>query len=64
MPFPLGIPITKFTPKDQQSLPDRIIDLLTNNPVTNIFNTMETLQVQNNLLSVLVNGKSFKILSL
>jgi alpha-amylase len=63
MPFPLQIPIAKSIPKDAQSLPDRIIDLLTNTPMQNVLNAAETIQVQNGKLNVSLRGKTFKILS-
>jgi glycosidase len=63
MPFPLEIPITKSTPKDKQPLPDRIIDLMSNQQLVNVFNPAESFQIQNGKLSISVTGKSFKIIS-
>ena len=50
MPFPLQIPIGKAIAKDSQPLPDRIIDLLSNTKLSNIFNPTELASLQNGLL--------------
>jgi glycosidase len=63
MQFPLQIPIGKSAARDSQPLPDRIIDLLSNTKLVNIFDATELVSLQNGLFPVLVNGKSFKIFS-
>ena len=63
MQFPLEIPIGKSVVKDSQPLPDRIIDLLSNTKLENIFNAAELVGLQNGTFSVSVDGKSFKIFS-
>jgi len=63
MPSPLQIPIGTSAKKDLQTLPDRIIALLTNNKLLNIFDNTEHVGLQNGLFAVTVNGKSFKIFS-
>ncbi|HXB29141.1 MAG TPA: hypothetical protein VNW49_04945, partial [Puia sp.] len=63
MPSPLQIPIGTSAKKDLQPLPDRIIALLTNNKLLNIFDNTERVGLQNGLFAVTVNGKSFKIFS-
>ncbi|HEY8735312.1 MAG TPA: alpha-amylase family glycosyl hydrolase [Puia sp.] len=63
MQFPLEITIKKSAFKDGQTLPDRIVDLLSITPLTNVFNIAETVQVANEKFSISVDGKSFKIMS-
>jgi glycosidase len=63
MQFPLEIPIGPSAMKDKQPLPDRIILLLSNAPLVNIFNPAESVQLLNGLFPVSVTGKSFKIFS-
>jgi glycosidase len=63
MQFPLQIPIGKSVIIDKQPLPDRIIDLLSNIKLVNIFDSAELVGLQNGTISVSVNGKSFKIFS-
>ena len=63
MQFPLEIQIAKSAVTDRQPLPDRIIHLLSNTQLLNIFNPRESIGLQNGIFPVLVAGKSFKILS-
>lgn len=63
MQFPLQIPIGKSTITDRQPLPDRIIELLSNTMLVNIFDATELVGLRNGLFAVTVSGKSFKIFS-
>jgi hypothetical protein len=63
MPSPLQIPIGKSASTDLQPLPDRIILLLSNKKLVNVFDATESVGLQNGTFSVSVNGKSFKIFS-
>jgi alpha-amylase len=63
MQSPLEIPIARSAVTDRQPLPDRIIRLLSNTQLLNIFNSAESIGLQNGIFPVLVAGKSFKILT-
>jgi Glycosidases len=62
MLYPLNIPILRISNKEQQVIPDRIIDLLEKDGLTSFVDSNEKYSVKNNTLSVLLGGKSYKIL--
>jgi alpha-amylase len=62
MPYPLNIPIVKSNNKNIQVVPDRIIDLLDNSSLSDYKNPAEQYSVSNGFLSVVLEGKSYKIL--
>jgi glycosidase len=64
MQYPMEIPLVRISKKNLQSVPDRIIDLLEKKNLVNVFDSTDKYKVVNSKLSVTLNGKAYKILSL
>jgi len=61
MTSPLSIPVVPNDDKKRQPLPDRVIDLMQNNPFSNALDATDQTQLQNEKIDVQLKGKSFKI---